>query len=215
MIEIAVRVKELAASNVNSLVDRASRPEKLLRLMITELEEAIIALSRDAMQADRRSDQQREAAKRHEAVAAEWQDKAKFALSKDRQDLARGALAERETALEAARSAKDAAKSDTGDAKEQRETVAALEARLAEARARLSQHQASAAATASPSTVASSRTDRIIDRVDSLEKRLDFASAAEPPRKAASLDDEIAAMAREAKVEAELAALSKAGSRKR
>jgi phage shock protein A len=215
MIEIAVRVKELAASNVNNLVDRASSPEKLLRLMITELEEAIIALSRDAMQADRRADQQREAAKLHEAAAAEWQDKAKFALSKDRQDLARGALAERETALEAARSAKEAAKSDTGDAKEQRETVTALEARLAEARARLSQHQASSPAAASPSAVASSRTDRIMDRVDSLEKRLDFASAAKPPSKTASLDDEIAAMAREAKVEAELAALRKAGSRKR
>ena len=53
MFEIAVRAKELAASNLNSLIDKASNPAKMLKLLLTELEESVIALTRDAAALDR------------------------------------------------------------------------------------------------------------------------------------------------------------------
>ena len=46
MFELALRAKELAASNLSSLIDRASNPAKMLKLLMAELEESVIEIGR-------------------------------------------------------------------------------------------------------------------------------------------------------------------------
>jgi phage shock protein A len=220
MFEIAVRFKELASSNLNDVVERAASPAKMLRLLLTELEEAVITLQRDATLAERRARDCGDAAKAQDRAAKDWHDKAKLALDKDREDLARGALAEREKALAAAESQRQAGKDAEAERAALREAMAGLESKLAETRQRLlTEMAASKAATASPAAATpaaktNAKVDRVTDRIATLEKRIDFAEAGSPGSKAASLDEELAALQRDARLEAELAALRKSAKKK-
>jgi phage shock protein A len=217
MIEVAVRISQLVSSNVNNLVDAASNPAKMLKLMILEIEEAILTLGREVSQAERKARDLRLLAKRHETASADWDDKARFAMSKEREDLARGALAERENSAAAAATARSDAEQVDADITEVRATLAALETRLAEARLRLrtAERAAPTQPSAPPASGKSTYSDRVMDRIDTLAKRADFVDAATPSAKTASLDEELAAMARDAKLDSEMAALRKSLNKKR
>jgi len=216
MFEIAVRVKELASSNINNLVEKAASPAKMLRLLQLEIEEAIIALVRDAARTERRGRDAETSARAHDKAAKDWMDKAKLALSKDREDLARGALAEREKAEAGANAARQAQRDAEAEAAALRSAIADLESKLSETRTRLRAEQAAQAASAPAeaarqgAVAASGKVDALGDRIATLEKRIDFAQASEDSgAKAASLDEELAALSREARLDDELAALKK------
>jgi len=86
------RLRYVIAANVNSLIEKAEDPEKLLRALIREMEDA----SEEARMAcaELLAEQQRLA--RLEAQLSEevdqWQERAEKAVSEDRDDLARAAL---------------------------------------------------------------------------------------------------------------------------
>ncbi|HEY6964521.1 MAG TPA: PspA/IM30 family protein, partial [Erythrobacter sp.] len=96
MITIAIRVRELVSSNVDSLVSKAGDPRKMLRLLQSEIEETLIALHGDAAKAKRQRERMEDSATRLSAAAEEWTGKAKIAIDHGREDLARAALLTRE-----------------------------------------------------------------------------------------------------------------------
>ncbi len=212
MFELVIRAKELAASNLGSLIDMASNPAKMLKLLLAELEESVIALERDAAGLDRGAGKFTQDAERFDAAAQTWEDKAKVAMSRDRQDLARGALAERNIAHDAAEAQRAAAAAALCEAADLRSHVAHLEAKHGETRARLLKVMSEASPARIAANVASKtseRTGAMLDRFAALEKRIDYAA---PP---ATLDQELAALANDATLEADLAELRKrAGKRK-
>ncbi len=92
---IFTRFRDIISSNINAMLDRAEDPEKLIRLMIREMEDTLVELKSacagvmaEAKKAQRQRD---EAAARRRF----WSDKADLAVSKGRDDLAREALAEK------------------------------------------------------------------------------------------------------------------------
>jgi phage shock protein A len=92
---IFTRFRDIVSSNINSMLDRAEDPEKLIRLMIREMEDTLVelksacaAVMAETKQVQRQRD---EAADR----AQFWADKAVLAVSKGRDDLAREALVEK------------------------------------------------------------------------------------------------------------------------
>lgn len=92
---IFTRFRDIISSNINAMLDRAEDPEKLIRLMIREMEDTLVELKSacagvmaEAKKAQRRRD---EAAARRRF----WSEKADLAVSKGRDDLAREALAEK------------------------------------------------------------------------------------------------------------------------
>ena len=92
---IFTRFRDIIGSNINSMLDRAEDPEKLIRMMIQEMEDTLIELKAACagVMADskRVEQQQTETARRIQY----WDDNAKLAINKGREDLAREALVEK------------------------------------------------------------------------------------------------------------------------
>ena len=210
MFELAVRAKELASSNLNSLIDKAVNPAKMLRLLMAEMEEAVIALVRDAAGLDRSADRSTLESERFDAAAQTWADKAKLAMSRGREDLARGALAERNAARDAAEAQREAAGAARDEAAGLRASVAQLEAKHGETKVRLLKVLSQASSAPASAAAARGKTDALMDRFASLEKRIDYAAG-----KAVTLDQELATLAHEAALEADLAALRKGAAKKK
>lgn len=89
------RFRDIIHSNINTMLDKAEDPEKLIRLMIQEMEETLVELKADCARA------MAQAAKTGRELAgvrdraARWGEKAELAVDKGREDLAREALLEK------------------------------------------------------------------------------------------------------------------------
>ena len=94
------RLSDIINSNITVLLDRAEDPEKILRLIIQEMEDTLVEVR--ASTARLIADQKEVRRKRadFEARQKKWAEKAELAVSKGRDDLAKGALAAKRKAAE-------------------------------------------------------------------------------------------------------------------
>ncbi len=130
------RATEIVNSNINALLDKAEDPEKMVRLIIQEMEETLVEVRTTSARAiaDRKTLSRRQEFLEKDVV--EWERKAELAIRKDRDDLARGALAERSKAEAAAEAlVKESAALDETLAK-LNDDMETLQAKLKDAKAR-------------------------------------------------------------------------------
>ncbi|MBV2128067.1 phage shock protein PspA [Arsukibacterium indicum] len=130
------RFSDIVNSNINSLLDKAEDPEKMVRLIIQEMEDTLVEVrSSSAKTIAEKKDLQR-VVSRLQNESDDWQAKAELALSKERDDLARAALIEKQKAAEQAEALlRDIAVLDEHISKLQDE-VSQLQEKLADAKAR-------------------------------------------------------------------------------
>jgi phage shock protein A len=101
---IITRFRDIVGSNLNAMLDRAEDPEKLIRLMIQEMEDTLIELKVACTGVMAQSTHVERQLPVVEKRAAYWEDKAGLAVKKGRDDLAREALIEKRRYVQRAKS---------------------------------------------------------------------------------------------------------------
>ena len=92
---IFTRLRDIVSSNINAMLDKAEDPEKLLRLMIQEMEDTLIEIKAQCAAAMAQSKTFSRQVDEAKARTDEWAAKARLAVEKGRDDLGREALLEK------------------------------------------------------------------------------------------------------------------------
>jgi len=210
------RFNDIVNSNINALLERAENPEKIIRLVIQEMEDTLVEVRTNAARtiADQKTLKRRLSRLREELT--EWEARAELALGKGREDLARAALTEK-TSLQKviSRLEQDAVFID-----EQREQlsddIARLQAKLTEAKARKKALLMRGATAKSRIRTRDSLSDRRVEEAmanfEHLERKMDTLEGrveAYDLGRDRSLDEEFADLAADDGIEQELAELKK------
>lgn len=208
------RLGDIINSNLNAMLDRAEEPEKIVRLIIQEMEDTLVEARSVAARviADRKDGQRR--LSRLAEGQAEWQRKAELALSKSREDLAKAALIEKARLAETARFLEEELQQLDDALAKQEEDIAKLEAKLKEAKAKqktiLARHETATSRLKVRQQVHVRRMDDALMRFEQMERRLDNLEGeieAYDLGRGKSLAEEIADLEAEQAVERELAEL--------
>ena len=211
------RTRDIFAANMTELLDRAEDPARMIRMIILEMEETLVEVRASAARSIADSKEMRRALVRLEDLQGSWTEKAELALSKDREDLAKAALIERQKAADMAESLRAEMKVIDDTLKGYEADIAKLQAKLREARARqnaISARLESAVTRAKARELLNgNRTEDAFSRFEILERRADFAEGRADalgmtgPK---SLEEEIADLRASEKVDAELEAMKAA-----
>lgn len=130
------RMSDIINSNINAILDTAEDPEKMVRLIIQEMEEALVEVRSTSARAiaDRKEIERRRDWQCDEAE--EWERKAEIAVRKKRDDLAKGALVEGNKAREAMSCLGEELEMLEGTLAKLNGDVGALQAKIKDAKAR-------------------------------------------------------------------------------
>ena len=208
------RTRDIVAANFADLLEKAEDPAKLIRMIILEMEETLVEVRASAARTIADQKEMRRHISKLEQLQANWTEKAELALSKDREDLAKAALIERQKAVDMADQLKIEISVLDDALRASEEDIAKLQKKLSEARAKQSSVQTRMESATNryrlremyngPKTHdAFSRFDVLERRVDDAEGRADAMGLGLPK----TLDDKISELRASDKVDAELAAL--------
>jgi phage shock protein A len=208
------RARDIFAANITELLDRSEDPAKMIRVVILEMEETLVEVRASAARAIADIKEMRRALSRLDVIQGDWTAKAELALSKDRDDLAKAALLERQKAAEMADDLKAEMDQIEQVLRGYEADIAKLQGKLREARAR---QNAIAARFESAITRAKareimhgSRTLDAFSKFELLERRADFAEGRAEALGMSTLEDEIHELKAAEAVDRELDAMKAA-----
>ncbi|HEX6999433.1 MAG TPA: phage shock protein PspA [Gammaproteobacteria bacterium] len=170
------RFTDIVNSNINAILDKAEDPEKLVRLMIQEMEDTLVEVRSAAARAIADKKEITRSLEALDQEARDWQAKAELALDKDREDLAKAALAERARVKESAQALEQQLKAVSEGLDKLSADIVRLEEKLADAKQRqraiLARHQTAQRRLEVRKRLADYRIDDAFIRFDQVERRM-------------------------------------------
>ena len=210
------RTRDIIAANVTDLLDKAEDPAKMIRMIIMEMEETLVEVRASAARTIADQKEMRRQIAKLDRLQESWVEKAELALSKDREDLAKAALFEKQKAADMA----DQLKAEIERARRRAARLRGRHRQAAEQAARGPRPperdhdpdgERAEPRAGSASFMPGPKVDDAFSRFDVLERHADLAegqadalSLGAPPK---TLDEEIAELRNADKVDAELEAL--------
>lgn len=205
------RFTDIINSNINNLLDKAEDPAKMVRLIIQEMEDTLVEVRTSSAKtlADKKELTRRVTHFENEAI--QWQEKAELALTKDREDLARGALMEKKKCSESAVALVEELTHIEGHISKLQDEISQLQDKLADAKTRqksiLMREKTVNSRLKVKKNIESNRVNDALGRFDSYERKIDDieAQVESYDMGSKSLADEIADLESNEKVDDELA----------
>jgi len=171
------RFSDIVNSNINSILDKAEDPEKIVRLMIQEMEETLVEVRSAAARAIADKKELTRTLTSLEREAKDWESKAELAVDKGRDDLAKAALAEKSRVLASMKSLESEHATISDGLAKLNEDIGRLEEKLADAKARrnaiLSRHQTAAKRLEVRKRLHDYRIDDAFVRFEQFERRME------------------------------------------
>lgn len=208
------RLRDIISSNINAMLDKAEDPEKLVSLMIQEMEDTLVEIRAScAGSMATRKKIHRQLDECH-TRATRWEEKAQLALSRGREDLAREALHEKKRYRDRAASLESELSQCEAIIEHYQDDLRQLEDKLSSARERqrllVQRHiQARTKKVAQEqirkldTSEAFMRFDRFESRIERMEAEADLVNFGRKP----SLEDEFSKLQEDEEIEKELASL--------
>ena len=213
------RINDIVQANINAMLDKAEDPEKIIRLIIQEMEETLVEVRTDAA----RYIAQQKTLNRHiDATSKQvngWQDKAQLAMNNDKESLAKAALVEKQKYVAKLTSLEEQQAHLSETIEKIQQDTSRLNTKLAEAKAKqktLVQRKNTAQTRLKVKQADhESKIDDAMMRFENYEQRIDYLEAQvdaydlSKSSEASSLQAQFDAMENDETIEKELAELKK------
>ena len=208
------RFSDIVNANINAVLEKAEDPEKIIRLMVQEMEDTLVEIRSAAAKciADRKE------LGRHieylEREQEEWSRRAELAVRREREDLARAALIEKQAISDQVEKMKGELENLDAQLEKFNSDITQLQGKLNDAKTRqrsiVIRHKTATSQLSARKHIHSDRLDEMLFRFENAEQRIDrMESEAEAISmgRGKNLADEIAGLEDDDRVEAELADL--------
>ncbi len=212
------RLGDIINANLNSLLEKAEDPEKIIRLMIQEMEDTLVEVRSAAAKTIAEKKERQRLIGRLERQQQEWASKAELAMDRDREDLARAALAEKTALGDRVTAVKEELKALEDQLDKYNTDIGKLQAKLEDARTRqraiVMRHKSASTQLKAKRQIHNEKIDEMLHRFDSAERRIDSIESESESLdmgrdKQQRLSDEIHKLEQDERVDAELDELKK------
>ena len=208
------RLSDIINANINALLEKAEDPEKIIRLMIQEMEDTLVEIRSSAAKCIADKKEHGRHIRRLQKEQDEWARRAELAVRRDREDLARAALAEKQALGDSIAQLQSELTLIEDQLENFNADIAKLQAKLTDAKKRqrsiVLRHQTATTQLAARKHIHDDRIDEMLFRFEDAERKIDRieseGEAIEMGRRR-NLADEIAGLEDDDRVEEALAEL--------
>ena len=213
---IFTRFRDIVSANINSMLDRAEDPEKMVSMMIREMEDTLVEIKSSCAGIMAEGKKIQRQLNQIDSRASYWEDKARLAIEKNRDDLAKEALLEKRRFVDTKLRLELDLEDHQHLISQYQEDIHQLEEKLQAARDKkrmlaqrhihaLHKKQAQREIRRANSTEAVLKFDELEDRIERMEAEAEMVNYGQKP----SLQAELEQLEIEAEIENELQALKK------